>query len=131
MYERADTDPEMRAALDAMPGDDAKYAVFVHHEGDEDTPQLLSVRFDPGDYIQPHAHTVDEIMVVLEGEARFGRQRFPRGSSVFIPAMTLYAFTAGPEGATILNFRPVRNTGAVWRDEFMRERRRAGLPVTR
>jgi len=125
MYERAETDPEMRAALDAMPGDSAKYRVFVHHEGDDETPQLMSVQFDPGDYIEPHAHRVDEIMVVLDGEARFGRRVFARGSSVFIPAGTLYAFTAGPEGATILNFRPVRDTGAIWRDRTKR-----GLSVT-
>lgn len=128
MYERAKTDPEMRAALDAMPGDSAKYRVFVHHEGDEQTPQLLSIQFDPGDSIEPHAHRVDEIMVVLRGEARFGRQRFGAGSSVFIPAGTLYAFVAGPEGATILNFRPVRDTGAIWREEHARERQ--GLPIT-
>jgi quercetin dioxygenase-like cupin family protein len=126
MYERAETDPEMRAALETMPGDQAKYAVFVHHEGDDETPQLLAIRFGPGDRIEPHAHRLDEIMVVLDGEARFGRRRFTRGSSVFIPAMTLYAFTAGPEGATILNFRPARETGAIWRDQLPR---RSGLPI--
>lgn len=115
MYERAETDPEMRAALEDMPGDEARYRVFVHHEGSEFTPQLMSIQFDPNDYIQPHAHRVDEIMVVLDGSARFGRQVFEQGSSVFIPAGTLYAFTAGPEGATILNFRPVKDTGAIWR----------------
>lgn len=128
MYDRAETEPDMAAALERMPGDEAKYRVFIHHAGDAETPQLLSIRFGPGDRIEPHAHEVDEIMVVLDGEARFGRQVFPPGSSVFIPALTLYAFTAGPEGATILNFRPVKDVGAIWRNELGARRR--GLPLT-
>jgi hypothetical protein len=46
------------------------------------------------------------MIVVVEGELRFGNRVVHTGSSVFIPATTLYEFRAGDAGARYLNFRP-------------------------
>lgn len=98
--------PTWREKLGDVPPGELQANVFMHHPGGADTPRLFEVGYPPGTKVEPHAHDVDEIIVVTQGELRFGRQVFGPGSSVFIPARTLYSFQAGDEGATFLNFRP-------------------------
>jgi hypothetical protein len=42
---------------------------------------------------------------VVEGTLHWGERVLEAGGSMFIPADTLYSFTAGAEGARLLNFR--------------------------
>jgi quercetin dioxygenase-like cupin family protein len=96
----------------------ASTAVRVHHSA-PDGLQLFELRLEPGTRGEPHAHVEDEIIVVVEGELRFGARTLGAGSSVMVPGGTLYAFVAGPEGCTFLNFRPRVDSSYITRAEFV------------
>ena len=87
--------------------------VRVHEQGDEATPQLFELAFEPGLEVAVHSHAADEIFYVVAGSFEIGKRSLGPGSSVFVPADTLYSFRAGPEGLQVLNFRP--RTDAVYR----------------
>jgi hypothetical protein len=97
-------------------------ALFIHHPGTEDCPQLFEVEMPPNMKVDAHAHETDEIVVVAKGSAVFGKRTYGPGSSVMIPKMTLYSFQAGPQGLTYLNFRPTIDFGAISKDEFLARR---------
>ncbi|MGE0306976.1 MAG: cupin domain-containing protein [Acidimicrobiia bacterium] len=99
----------------------------VHHEGDNELPRLHEIEHPPGKETIPHAHDADEIIYVVAGDLVIGNRSLPAGSSVFVPANTLYAFRAGPQGLRFVNFRPRGNVGTVTKDEFM-DRRAAARP---
>jgi hypothetical protein len=61
---------------------------------------------EPGFVVSPHFHTEDEVIVITRGEIVLGRRRFGRGAAISIPRDTVYAFKAGDEGLTFINFRP-------------------------
>jgi quercetin dioxygenase-like cupin family protein len=108
-----------KEAVDQMSEAERAVELFMRHPGSAHEPQLLEVRFPPGTASRPHAHEEDEIIVVLEGEARFGARVLGPGSSVFIPAMTLYAFTAGTVGVRFLSFRPRRDDSVIGKAELL------------
>lgn len=56
--------------------------------------------------IQRHLHTEDEIIVVLDGCLKLGREELRTGDAVAIDANTMYMFKTGPEGLRFINFRP-------------------------
>jgi quercetin dioxygenase-like cupin family protein len=103
----------------------ASTAVRVHHHGGpghgREGLQLFELRLDPGTRGESHAHVEDEIIVVLEGQLRFGARTLDPGSSVMVPGGTLYAFVAGPDGCTFLNFRPRADSSYIPKSEFVRE----------
>ena len=76
----------------------------VRHPGSPDELQLLEVRVNPNERVEVHAHKEAEVMYVLSGEMSFGSQQLRAGDSVSITGLTLYQFTAGPNGAS--SFRP-------------------------
>jgi hypothetical protein len=78
----------------------------VRHPGADDDPQLLEVRVNPNVEVETHAHKQPEVMYVVSGEMRFGAQLLRPGDSVSIAGLTVYTFTAGPNGVTFINFRP-------------------------
>jgi len=73
--------PDSRWALVADPGDE---------NGRVESFTFLVEEIAPGDRIPLHRHTIDELLVYLEGrgEVRLGEKRFTvePGTSVFIPA---------------------------------------------
>jgi quercetin dioxygenase-like cupin family protein len=81
----------------------------MHHVGSATELQLFEVQIEADDRFQPHAHEHDEIIFVLEGELRLGNRVVAPGSSVYIPARTLYTLSAGPEGVRFLNFRAAQD----------------------
>jgi quercetin dioxygenase-like cupin family protein len=93
-----------------------------HHLGGEDAPQLDEISFPPSYRVASHAHEADQIMFVTKGSVRFGKQEFGEGSSVYVPRMTLYSFESGPDGLTMLTYVQVKDTGAIWKDDFMKRR---------
>ena len=100
----------------------AATAVRVHHSTrPRDGLQLFELRLDPGTRGESHAHVEDEIIVVVEGELRFGARTLGAGSSVMVPGGTLYAFVAGPDGCTFLNFRPRADSSYIPKSEFVRD----------
>ena len=85
--------------------------------------QLFEVEVQPGDRIEGHAHEHDEIIYVLKGELRFGQRHCPAGAAVYVPAHTLYGFSAGPDGCNFLNFRAEADYSYITREEHFRTRR--------
>jgi len=103
--------------------------VRMHHRGDDDEPQLFEVRVDPLVELASHAHETSEIIVVLDGELHMGARLLPAGTSILVPANTLYSFRAGEQGARFLNFRPMGDYTYITPSQFM-ARRRGGSAST-
>jgi quercetin dioxygenase-like cupin family protein len=93
--------------------------VRVHHS-ETDGLQLFELRLAPGTRGESHAHVENEIIVVVEGELRFGARTLGAGSSVMVPGGTLYSFVAGPDGCTFLNFRPRADSSYIPKSDFVR-----------
>ena len=73
-------------------------AVRMFHPGSESELQMFEVTVEPDAVIGQHAHDEDEIIYVLDGELRLGRQRLTAGGSIYMPGGTLYSFRAGSGG---------------------------------
>ncbi len=72
---------------------------------DDDGLSLTAIKFAPGTLLPTHRHDVDYIELVLEGEVHHGNRILRAGEGVFRNAGTPYSFWAGPEGATVADFR--------------------------
>jgi quercetin dioxygenase-like cupin family protein len=106
LREHAEADSQLAQHVQRFTPETADGAVFHHHAGDPEEPQLAEARLAANTTVDAHAHGEDKIIAVVEGELRFGEQVYGVGSSIFIPKMTVYSFQAGPEGVTFFNFRP-------------------------
>jgi hypothetical protein len=60
----------------------------------------------PAGEVPLHAHSEDEIIVVLEGELLFGPRVLGTLGALAIPRQAHYSFRAGPGGLVFINFRP-------------------------
>ncbi len=70
---------------------------------------LANIRLAP-DYILPtHTHDVDCLYYVQSGWIVLGRRRIDSGGGFLVLAERPYGYRAGPEGATVLEFR--KSTG--------------------
>jgi quercetin dioxygenase-like cupin family protein len=68
-------------------------------------PSLVWSWFGP-DYILPrHSHSADCLYYVTRGELRMGNTALRAGDGFFVPSGAPSAYTAGPEGVEILEFR--------------------------
>ena len=105
-----------------VPEGDERSAVRFLHPGSDTELYLHEARTLPNTEIAVHAHRTDEIILVTAGELHLGARVLRPGSSVYIPADTLYGFTAGPEGVRFLNFRAVRDNSHVLKEDFLAER---------
>lgn len=66
---------------------------------------LANMRLAP-DYILPtHRHDVDCLYYVQSGSILLGRRRIDAGGGFLVRANRAYGYRAGPEGATVLEFR--------------------------
>jgi len=118
------TPPELQHQFNEKEQLDATL-VRVHSPGDEVTPQLFELSFSPNFAVDFHSHAADEIFYVVKGSLEFGKRSLGPGSSVLIPADTLYAFKAGADGLQMLNFRPRADSVYRTREQhiaWMRER---------
>ena len=77
----------------------------VQFEQGPDGMSLVWSRFEAGYPLPRHSHSADCLYYVVSGEARMGNRVVPAGSGFFVPAGAPYAYTAGPEGIEILEFR--------------------------
>ena len=84
-----------------------------HHDGGPDALQLYEVRAPAGAKFRSHAHHEEEVLLVVEGELHAGSHVVGPGGTMRIPAHTLYAFSAGPDGVRLYNFRPRRDISYV------------------
>jgi len=79
----------------------------LFRQPDDDGMSLVWSWFGPGHVLPRHSHDADCLYYVVAGEARLGNRRVPAGGGFFVPAGAPYAYTAGPEGIQILEFRNV------------------------
>lgn len=74
------------------------------HENHFAPPQADAPPADPKSGI--HSHSEDEVIFVTAGSMRLGGRLYGPGTALAIAADTLYSFGNGPEGLSIINFRP-------------------------
>jgi quercetin dioxygenase-like cupin family protein len=120
--QRATTELATADVLDKMSDGERAMTVRLHHAGTATEPQLLEISMRPGDATQAHAHDEHEIVFVIEGELHLGARVVGAGSSVYIPANTMYALRAGPEGLRFLNFRARQDLTYITRGEYRQVR---------
>ena len=77
----------------------------LFRQGGGDGMSLVWSRFGPNYPLPRHSHSADCLYYVVSGEARMGNRRIGPGAGCFVPAGAPYAYTAGPEGIEILEFR--------------------------
>ena len=88
--------------------------------------ELFESHILPGEGPESHAHSEDEIIVVMSGSMYVGARQLSTGAAIYVEKDTLYTFRAGEDGCTILNFRP--HPGATYesKDEHISHRRAEG-----
>ena len=80
-------------------------AYRIREPGTETDPQLVELRFHPGEEVELHCHDEPEIMYILFGSMKLGSRTLGAGTSIFIAGGVFYGFIAGPQGVHFLNFR--------------------------
>ena len=63
--------------------------------------------FAPNFPLPRHSHSADCLYYVTKGELHLGRQVVKEGEGFFVADGASYAYTAGPEGVEVLEFRSV------------------------
>lgn len=71
----------------------------------EDGLSLVWAWFGPHHVLPRHSHDADCLYYVVAGEAHLGNRVVPAGGGFFVPADAPYAYTAGPDGIQVLEFR--------------------------
>ena len=61
--------------------------------------------FKSGYPLPRHRHNADCVYYIVAGSLQFGSETLRAGEGFFIPADAPYAYTAGPDGLEILEFR--------------------------
>jgi hypothetical protein len=98
-------------AIDALPeffagGGSADSIMFVDPEGtDEHCLSLIWLRLASNYQLPRHSHTGDCLYYVTAGEVHLGNRVVEAGEGFFVPSDAPYAYTAGPGGAEVLEFR--------------------------
>jgi hypothetical protein len=95
----------------------------------QETLELFEVSLGPDVEVQAHAHTVAEIIYVIEGELQIGSRVCPPGTAIFIDEKTLYSFRTGPAGGKFVNFRGQPDSKYIRKQDFLAQRKPA--PVSR
>jgi hypothetical protein len=84
---------------------------------------VLESRLAPSFVLPRHHHSIDQLVLILDGELRQGNRSFGAGDGYYSPAFTPYANSAGPEGVRFVEVRkdPIE-TIETWWDEDRPER---------
>jgi hypothetical protein len=77
----------------------------LREPGSAQDPQLVELRYHPGEVIELHCHDEPEILYILGGSMQINNRTLEPGATLFIDGGVFYGFTAGPEGLHFLNFR--------------------------
>jgi len=99
------------AAVQATPeffasGGSASVRLFSDPGGTEnDCLNLIWLRLGSNYHLPRHSHTENCLYYVASGELHLGNQTIRSGEGFFVPSEAPYTYTAGPEGAEILEFR--------------------------
>jgi len=118
-----------QAAVQALPeffagGGSAEVRLFVDPDGTEDRClSLLWLKLGSNYQLPRHSHTGDCLYYLVAGEVHLGSQIVGVGEGFFVPSDAPYSYTAGPDGAEVLEFRgtgrpvqsQVRESPAGWK----------------
>ena len=108
--------PEVSAALNGRQmAAGQRVTVLYKGEGPEGFSLVYSW-FGPGFRLPRHSHSSDCLYVVIAGEARMGTRVLGPGDGVFVKAEAPYAYTAGPDGVEVLEFRAATSFDIKIRD---------------
>ena len=114
-----EVDPAVLDAVDLrMLGVGGCVRVLFKGEG-PDGFSLVHVRFAPGYRLPRHSHSADCLYYVVSGEAHMGTRVLKPGDGFFILAEAPYAYTAGPEGVEVLEFRHATTFDIKIRDKTL------------
>jgi hypothetical protein len=91
----------------ALSGGHLVKVLFRQGGDDGDGMSLVWSWFGPNYPLPRHSHDADCLYYVVSGEARLGNRTIGAGGGFFVPAGAPYAYTAGPDGIQILEFRGV------------------------
>ena len=112
-------DPAVRDAVDlGLLGAGQRVTVLFKGE-DPDGFSLVHARFEPGYRLPRHSHSADCLYYVVAGEAHMGSRVLRPGDGFFILAEAPYAYTAGPEGVEVLEFRHATTFDIKIRDKTL------------
>ena len=100
-------EPTVVEALDFTPlAAGSKVTVLFKGDG-PDAMSLVHAWFGPGYRLPRHSHSADCLYYIVAGEAIMGSRVVKAGDGFFVRADQPYAYTAGPEGVQVLEFRGV------------------------
>ncbi len=99
----ADDTPISDAELDRLQSSARLTVPFRQQE--PDGLSLVTIRFAPGYRLPRHSHSSDCLYYIVEGSIEMGQRELGPGDGFFLPAEQVYAYQAGPEGVTLLEFR--------------------------
>jgi hypothetical protein len=124
MMRKPQVDDVARAALPEFTAAGGTFGMVLF--GDPESPDdggmsLVRTWFAPNFVLPRHSHSAECLYYVVAGEVRLGRQTLVVGDGFHVGADAPYGYTAGPEGAEVLEFRAVsafdsrvRETAAGW-----------------
>jgi quercetin dioxygenase-like cupin family protein len=130
-YGPSQTDPAVYTTFDAsqlMAGQLVKVLYKGAKEGDL---SLVHARFEPGYRLPRHSHSADCLYVVIAGEAHMGTRVLRPGDGFFIKAEAPYAYSAGPEGVEVLEFRTATSFDIKVRDTSVEDWKPVADAVTK
>ena len=98
-------DKAVYTQLDISPVADGQHVTVLFKGEGPNGFSLVYSWFGAGFRLPRHSHSADCLYYVLSGEIRMGSRTLRRGDGFFIRADAPYGYTAGPDGAEVLEFR--------------------------
>lgn len=110
----ADTTMMSRPVMDPVPDREVLAAIgaasgylnkVLFSDPDASGMSLIRLWYAPHYALPRHSHDVDCLYYVVAGEAHLGNRVLAAGDGFFVPAGAPYAYSAGPDGVEVLEFR--------------------------
>jgi hypothetical protein len=124
MMRKPRIDDAAREALPEFTSAGGTFSMLLYGDperADDSGMSLVRTWFAPEFVLPRHSHSVDCLYYVVAGEVHLGSQVLAVGDGFFAGADAPYGYTAGPDGAEVLEFRTVsafdsqvRETPAGW-----------------
>ncbi|ADP80556.1 cupin domain-containing protein [Pseudofrankia inefficax] len=98
-------DKAVYTQLDIRPVDAGQRVTVLYKGEGPDGFSLVHSWFGAGFRLPRHSHSADCLYYVVSGEILMGTRTMGKGDGFFVAADAQYAYTAGPDGAEVLEFR--------------------------
>jgi quercetin dioxygenase-like cupin family protein len=112
-------DPAVGEAVDLRLLNAGQHVTVLFKGEGPDGFSLVHARFEPGYRLPRHSHSADCLYYVVSGEAHMGSRVLKPGDGFFILAEAPYAYTAGPDGVEVLEFRHATTFDIKIRDKTL------------